>query len=67
MLKDISPQSRPELSNFNWEDLFLLETQLKVDESMILDSANAYGTEEQCKKYLPSLAAGTSIGCFGLT
>jgi glutaryl-CoA dehydrogenase len=28
---------------------------------------NAYGTEEQKRKYLPGLAAGTLIGCFGLT
>jgi glutaryl-CoA dehydrogenase len=42
VLKDISPQSRPELSNFNWEDPFLLETQLNDDERMIRDSANAY-------------------------
>jgi glutaryl-CoA dehydrogenase len=27
----------------------------------------AYGTEEQRLKYLPGLAAGTLIGCFGLT
>ncbi|MEP2532389.1 acyl-CoA dehydrogenase [Shimia sp.] len=149
MPKDISPQSRPELSNFNWEDPFLIEPQLSEDERMIRDSANAYaqerlqprvteafaseqtdprvfaemgemgllgttipeeygglganyvayglvarevervdsgyrslmsvqsslvmypiyayGTEEQRKKYLPGLAAGTSVGCFGLT
>ncbi|MEP3296517.1 MAG: acyl-CoA dehydrogenase [Pseudoruegeria sp.] len=149
MPKDISPQSRPELSGFNWEDPFLIETQLNEDERMIRDSANAYaqeklqprvmdafaseqtdpqifaemgemgllgttipeeygglgagyvayglvarevervdsgyrsmmsvqsslvmypiyayGTKEQREKYLPGLAAGTSIGCFGLT
>ena len=149
MSQDLSPQSRPELSSFNWEDPFLIETQLSDDERMIRDSANAYaqeklqprvmdafaseqtdpqifaemgemgllgttipeeygglaagyvayglvarevervdsgyrsmmsvqsslvmypiyayGTEEQRKKYLPGLAAGTSIGCFGLT
>src|SRR3954467_4737534 len=27
----------------------------------------AFGTEEQKKKYLPSMAAGETIGCFGLT
>ena len=26
-----------------------------------------HGTEEQCQKYLPELAAGKLIGCFGLT
>jgi glutaryl-CoA dehydrogenase len=27
----------------------------------------AYGTEEQREKYLPKLATGEWIGCFGLT
>lgn len=149
MTNELSPQSRPDLSGFNWDDAFLLETQLDQNEHMIRDSANAYaqaklqprvtaafedeytdpsifaemgemgllgitipeeygglgssyvsyglvarevervdsgyrsmmsvqsslvmypiyayGTEEQRKKYLPGLAAGTSIGCFGLT
>ena len=28
---------------------------------------HAYGTEEQRQKYLPKLATGEWIGCFGLT
>lgn len=28
---------------------------------------NAYGTEEQRQNYLPKLATGELIGCFGLT
>jgi glutaryl-CoA dehydrogenase len=28
---------------------------------------SAYGTEEQKQKYLPLLAKGELIGCFGLT
>jgi glutaryl-CoA dehydrogenase len=28
---------------------------------------NEYGTEEQKDKYLPKLATGELIGCFGLT
>ncbi len=28
---------------------------------------NEYGTEEQKEKYLPRLASGDLIGCFGLT
>lgn len=149
MSHDLSPQSRPALSSFNWEDPFLIETQLAEDERMFRDSARnyaqeklqprvmdafeneatdptifaemgemgllgttipeeygglganyvsyglvareiervdsgyrsmmsvqsslvmypiyAYGTEEQRKKYLPGLAQGTLIGCFGLT
>ena len=149
MATDLSPQSRPNLSSFNWEDPFLLENQLTEEERMIRDSARAYaaeilqprvidafagettdpeifaemgemgllgttipesygglganyvsyglvareieridsgyrsmmsvqsslvmypiyayGTEAQRQKYLPGLAAGTLIGCFGLT
>ena len=149
MPKDLAPQSRPELSSFNWEDPFRLENQLTEDERMVRDSARAYcdeklmprvltafeneetdpeifremgsmgllgttipeqyggigagyvtyglvarevervdsgyrsmmsvqsslvmypiyayGTEEQRQKYLPKLASGEYIGCFGLT
>lgn len=149
MAHELAPQSRPELSSFNWQDPFLLEDQLAEDERMIRDSAfayaqeklqprvtaafaneetdpeifaemgemgllgttipeqygglgagyvayglvarevervdsgyrsmmsvqsslvmypiYAYGSEEQRMKYLPGLAAGTLIGCFGLT
>ena len=148
-MAELAPQSRPELSTFNWEDPFLLDAQLEEDERMIRDSAQAYaqekllprvteafakeetdpdifaemgemgllgttipeeygglgagyvayglvarevervdsgyrsmmsvqsslvmypiyayGTEEQRKKYLPKLASGEWIGCFGLT
>ena len=146
---ELSPQSAPALSSFNWEDPFLLENQLHDEEKMIKDSAHAfaqeklvprilkafseeetdpeifremgemgflgttipeeygglgasyvayglvarevervdsgyrsmmsvqsslvmypiyaYGTEEQRRKYLPKLATGEFIGCFGLT
>ncbi len=149
MAKDLSPQSKPDLGSFNWEDPFLLDQQLEEDERMIRDSAAAYareklqprvieayakeqtdpeifaemgemgllgttipeeygglganyvsyglvarevervdsgyrsmmsvqsslvmypiyayGSEEQRKKYLPKLASGEWIGCFGLT
>ncbi len=149
MSTTLSPQSRPELSSFNWEDALLLDLQLNDDERMMRDSARAYaqdklqprvidayanettdpeifaemgemgllgitvpeqygglganyvsyglvtrevervdsgyrsmmsvqsslvmypiyayGSEDQRNKYLPGLAAGTLIGCFGLT
>lgn len=149
MAHDLSPQSRPDLSSFNWDDPFLIDTQLSNEERMIRDSAQsytveklgprvtkafeseetdpsifaemgemgllgttipeeygglganyvsyglvareiervdsgyrsmmsvqsslvmypiyAYGTDAQRKKYLPGLAAGMLIGCFGLT
>ncbi|MCI2400919.1 acyl-CoA dehydrogenase [Aliiroseovarius subalbicans] len=46
MAKDISPQSRPELGTFNWEDPFLLDSQLEEDERMVRDSAFAYAQEK---------------------
>ncbi|MCH2066725.1 acyl-CoA dehydrogenase [Shimia sp.] len=149
MAKDLAPQSKPELGSFNWEDPFLIESQLEEDERMLRDAARAYcdeklaprvtaafekeetdpaifaemgemgllgttipeeyggigagyvtyglvarevervdsgyrsmmsvqsslvmypiyayGSEEQRKKYLPKLASGEWIGCFGLT
>lgn len=149
MAKDLAPQSKPELGSFNWEDPFLIESQLEEDERMVRDAAKAYcdeklaprvtaafekeetdpeifaemgqmgllgttipeeyggigagyvtyglvarevervdsgyrsmmsvqsslvmypiyayGSEDQRKKYLPKLASGEWIGCFGLT
>ena len=149
MPNELSPQSKPDLSDFNWEDPFLLEGQLQEDERMLRDAANkfaqqnlqprvteafakehsdpgifremgsmgllgitipeeygglgasyvsyglvarevervdsgyrsmmsvqsslvmypiyAYGSEAQREKYLPKLASGEFIGCFGLT
>lgn len=46
MQNELSPQSRPDLSTFNWEDPFLIETQLQDDERMIRDSAHAYAQEK---------------------
>src|SRR5690242_6237736 len=40
---------------------------LSVQSSLVMFPIHAYGTEEQRRKYLPGLAAGTLIGCFGLT
>jgi len=149
MAQNLSPQSAPSLSSFNWEDPFLLDDQLSDEERMMRDAARAYaqeklqpriiaayrdektdpgifaemgemgllgitvpeeygglsgsyvsyglvarevervdsgyrsmmsvqsslvmypiyayGTEEQRQKYLPKLASGEFIGCFGLT
>ncbi len=38
-----------------------------VQSSLVMHPINAYGTEEQKKKYLPKLASGEWVGCFGLT
>jgi len=38
-----------------------------VQGSLVMYPIYAYGSEEQRKKYLPKLASGEIIGCFGLT
>jgi glutaryl-CoA dehydrogenase len=38
-----------------------------VQSSLVMYPIQAYGSEEQRSKYLPGLAAGDLIGCFGLT
>lgn len=40
---------------------------MSVQSSLVMHPINAYGTEEQKEKYLPKLARGELIGCFGLT
>jgi glutaryl-CoA dehydrogenase len=40
---------------------------MSVQSSLVMHPINAYGTEEQKKKYLPKLASGEWVGCFGLT
>jgi glutaryl-CoA dehydrogenase len=40
---------------------------MSVQSSLVMHPIFAYGTEEQCKKYLPKLASGELVGCFGLT
>jgi len=38
-----------------------------VQNSLVMFPINQYGTEEQKQKWLPKLAKGEAIGCFGLT
>ena len=40
---------------------------MSVQSSLVMYPIHAYGSEEQRIKYLPGLAAGSLIGCFGLT
>jgi glutaryl-CoA dehydrogenase len=40
---------------------------LSVQSSLVMHPINTWGTEEQKEKYLPKLATGEYIGCFGLT
>ena len=38
-----------------------------VQSSLVMHPINAYGSDAQKQKYLPKLASGEMIGCFGLT
>jgi len=40
---------------------------MSVQSSLVMHPIYAYGSEEQMKKWLPRLATGELIGCFGLT
>jgi glutaryl-CoA dehydrogenase len=42
-------------------------SMMSVQSSLVMYPIYAYGREEQRKKYLPKLASGEFIGCFGLT
>ena len=42
-------------------------SMMSVQSSLVIYPIYAYGTEEQRQKYLPKLASGALIGCFGLT
>jgi glutaryl-CoA dehydrogenase len=40
---------------------------MSVQSSLVMYPIFAYGSEEQRRKYLPGLASGELVGCFGLT
>ncbi len=40
---------------------------MSVQSSLVMYPIHAYGSEEQRAKYLPKLASGEWVGCFGLT
>ncbi|HZT26382.1 MAG TPA: acyl-CoA dehydrogenase [Pseudolabrys sp.] len=40
---------------------------MSVQSSLVMHPIYAYGSEAQRRKYLPKLASGETIGCFGLT
>ncbi len=42
-------------------------SMMSVQSSLVMVPINAFGTEAQKQKYLPKLARGELIGCFGLT
>jgi glutaryl-CoA dehydrogenase len=42
-------------------------SMMSVQSSLVMFPIHAYGSEDQRRKYLPKLASGEWIGCFGLT
>jgi glutaryl-CoA dehydrogenase len=40
---------------------------MSVQSSLVMHPIHAYGTEEQRQRWLPKLATGELVGCFGLT
>ncbi|CAE6479508.1 unnamed protein product [Rhizoctonia solani] len=40
---------------------------MSVQSSLVMHPIDAYGSKEQKEKYLPQLASGELVGCFGLT
>ena len=42
-------------------------SMMSVQSSLVMYPIYAFGSEEQIEKYLPGLAKGEKIGCFGLT
>ncbi len=42
-------------------------SMMSVQSSLVMHPIYTYGSEEQRQKYLPGLASGDLIGCFGLT
>jgi glutaryl-CoA dehydrogenase len=44
-----------------------LRSTASVQSSLVMYPIYAYGSEEQKRKYLPKLATGALMGCFGLT
>jgi glutaryl-CoA dehydrogenase len=44
-----------------------LRSFVSVQSSLCMHAIHAYGSEEQRQRWLPEMAAGRAIGCFGLT
>ena len=42
-------------------------SMMSVQSSLVMHPINAYGSDQQKDKYLPHLATGNWVGCFGLT
>jgi len=60
MARDLSVQSRPDLSSFSWEDPFRLEDQLSEDERMVRDAARAYADDRLMPRVTDAYANETT-------
>jgi glutaryl-CoA dehydrogenase len=58
--KDLSPQSKPDLNTFSWDDALLLEQQLTEEERMIRDSARAYAQDKLMTRVTEAYATETT-------
>ena len=60
MSKDLSPQSKPDLNAFSWDDALLLEAQLSEEERMVRDSAQAYAQDKLMSRVTNAFATETT-------
>ncbi len=54
MNQHLSPQSKPDLARFDWEDAFLVDTQLSENERMLKDAAAAYAQDKLQSRVIKS-------------
>ena len=47
--------------------IFSFRSTMSVQSSLVMYPIYDFGSEAQKEKYLPSLATGERVGCFGLT
>ena len=48
-------------------NVLYFRSAMSVQSSLVMHPIYTYGSEEQKDKYLPRLARGEIVGCFGLT
>ncbi|MFV2038282.1 MAG: acyl-CoA dehydrogenase, partial [Paracoccaceae bacterium] len=60
MGEDIAAKNRQELARLDWQDPFLLETQLSDDERMMRDAARAYAQEKLQPRVIKAYANETA-------
>lgn len=56
MSPTLTPQSKPDLSSFKWDDAFLFENQLSEEERMLRDAARNYASEKLQPRIISAFA-----------